>query len=64
MYNRYGKQKVLNSLAKQGRILSIMNQKGKNNNSFIYSGRFINVSESKYCSYQSGNVSEFLQQYV
>ena len=46
MYDRYGKQKVLNSLAKQGRILSFMNRKGKNDNSFIYSGRFIDVSES------------------
>ena len=46
MYNRHGKQKVLNSLAKEGRILSITNRKGKNDNSFIYSGRFIDVSES------------------
>ena len=45
MYNRYGKQKVVNSLSKQGRILSITNQKGKNDNSFIYSIKFIDVSE-------------------
>ena len=40
-YNRFGKQQVLNSLAKQGRILSITNRKGKNDNSFIYSGNLL-----------------------
>ena len=41
MYNRFGKQYVLNSLAKQGRILSVTNQKRKNDNSFIYSGNLL-----------------------
>ena len=41
MYNRFGKQYILNSLAKQGRILSITNRKGKNDNSFIYSGNLL-----------------------
>ena len=41
MYNRFGKLQVLHSLANQGRILSIMNRKGKIDNNFIYSGNLV-----------------------
>ena len=43
MYNRYGKQKVLNSTARKN---SFPYEPKKNDDSYIYTGRFIDVSES------------------